>query len=128
MGVVKFNVASFRAAYPQFEKFSDVQLENFFSYAEIILDNSASSHVTDEAERERLLWLLVCHLATLDGRGAAVGSITSASEGSVSTSFSSIDLGNGRWYGQTTCGVLFWEATKKYRQGGRQYVFRACHR
>lgn len=114
--------------YPQFSEISDEQLTSFFAIAEQIVDNSENSRITDLKERKILLYLLVCHMATLYLRGDITGNITSASQGSVSSGFGSYDLGNGKWFGQTPCGALFWQLTGKYRAGGRYdaYQRRCC--
>jgi len=121
---VVFDITGFREVYPQFSGITDAQLKHFFKMAELVLDNTDFSIVKDEGERETLLWLLVCHLATLYLRGDVVGNLTSASEGSVSASYAVLDWGNGKWYGQTPCGAAFWEATKKYRVGGYYFAYR----
>lgn len=124
-GVVTFDITAFRAAYPNFSTVTDDQLTAFFNVAEMILDNTTASRVSDTDERRILLWMLVCHLATLSLRGnAAVGAISSASEGSVSTSFAQLPITNASWwYLQTPCGATYWQATAKYRQGGRYFVY-----
>lgn len=128
MAVVEFDIDEFRAIYPHFAEVSDEQLRFFFSIAEVILDNSENSRITDLKERKLLLYLLVCHMATLFLRGTMTGNISSATEGSVSASFGSYELGNGKWFGQTPCGALFWQLTGKYRAGGRYYAYQCCGR
>lgn len=126
MAVVVFDIGEFRSIYPHFAEVSDEQLEFFFSIAEHILDNSETSRITDLKERKLLLYLLVCHMATLFLRGTMTGNITSATEGSVSASFGTYELGNGKWFGQTPCGALFSQLTGKYRAGGRYYAYQCC--
>lgn len=126
MAVVVFDINGFRTIYPHFAEVSDEQLEFFFSIAEQIIDNTDNSWITNIKERKILLYLLVCHMATLFLRGTTTGNIASATEGSVSASFGSYDLGSGKWFGQTPCGALFWQLTAKYRAGGRYYAYRCC--
>jgi hypothetical protein len=127
MAVVVFDVDEFRQLYPQFSGETDAQLDNFFNVACLILDNSDASAVRDAGERKILLYMLVCHFASLYERGdGAVGSLTGASEGSVSASYSTANTGNAGWFAQTQCGATFWDLTKKYRLGGRYYAYRKC--
>lgn len=127
MAVVDFDIAEFREQYPQFSEITDGQLTSFFAIAGQIINNSDSSWVTDVDERKILLYLLVCHMATLALRGDITGNITSASQGSVSSGFGSYDLGSGKWFGQTPCGAAFWQLTGKYRAGGRYYAYQRCN-
>ena len=83
------------------------------------------SLVTDLAERKMLLYMLVCHIATLKERGnAIVGTITSAAEGKVNVSVT--PLVNANWYQSTACGALYWQATAKYRRGIRYVKYCPC--
>ena len=127
MAVVTFDPSEFKLWYPQFAAMPDGQLEGFWATAQLILDNTDRSIVKDIAERKTLLYMLVCHLASLTQRGDAVtGPMTGATEGSVSTSFGQLNWGNGQWYALTQCGLTFWQATAKYRTGGRYYAYRGC--
>ena len=72
MAVVEFDPAAFREAYPRFtaELISDAQLQQAFDLACLLLDNTDASLVPYDPEhgiliRRTLLWLLVCHLATM---------------------------------------------------------------
>lgn len=126
-GVVVFDVEKFRAWYPEFEAMTDAQLDGFFARACLLLDNTPRSIVRNTDEREVLLYMLVCHLATLAqrGTGGAVGSVASATEGSVSASFAPVSSTQGsQWFNQTSCGAAFWQAAKRYLYGGRTYVQR----
>lgn len=125
-GVVVFNVEKFRGIYPEFVALTDEQLNGYFDRACLFLDNTPRSIVRDLKERETLLFMLVCHIATLASRGGgATGAVTSASEGSVSASFQPLAVsGNAQWYAQTACGAAYWQAVRKYLYGGRTYVQR----
>lgn len=116
--IVEFNTDEFRAAYPDYSDVSDAQLETYFNAACLLLNNTDDSPVKDINERKTLLYLLVCHIATLKKMGNnTVGILTSASEGSVSMSVS--PLNNANWYQLTQCGNIYWNATAKYRRGIR---------
>lgn len=130
MAVVEFIPADFRAAYPQFDALTDAQLNQAFDVACLILDNTDSSPVPycpDEGinHRKTLLYMLVCHISTLAMRGdGAVGNLTSATEGSVTATFAAPVIADAEWFTQTPCGLAYWQATARYRMGGRWYA--AC--
>lgn len=118
-GVVVFDSAEFRALYPSIQA-TDAQLEDYFAMAETFLDNTPCSVVKDVANRKRMLYLLVAHIATITGLAESgnpvVGRISNATEGSVSVSLDYGTMGNNeRWYLQTPWGAMYWQLTKKYR-------------
>ena len=124
-GVVIFDPAKFRELYPQFTSVSDTILTNYFNAATLLLDNTPKSLVTNLAERETLLYILTCHIATLKERGdTLVGTITSAAEGKVNVSVTPFN--NANWYQQTQCGSIYWAATAKYRLGVRYNAWHPC--
>ena len=127
-GVVEFVPDDFRALYPQFTDppTTDAMLQFYFDLATLILNNACTSAVSNAEQRERLLNLLVAHIATLTpiapaaGAGSGsqmVGPISSASEGTVSVSsgFAAQVSQNAAWYAQTQYGFLFWQLTAPYR-------------
>lgn len=127
---VIFDAKEFREAFPKFTEnvITDAQLLQCFDVACLVLDNTERSSVPYDPScgvlaRKTLLYLLVCHLATLALRPAGQsGAIASASEGSVSTSFVLPQLGRGAaWYQQTPCGQTFWAAAAPYRTGLLSY-------
>jgi len=126
-GVVVFDAAEFLALYPQFNNvFTPEQLNTFFNVACLLCDNTENSAVKDLNERKMLLYMLVCHIATLMQRGTAMpGLLTSATEGSVSVGLSSY-TNNPTWYSQTQCGSMYWLATAKYRVGMRYVPYVGC--
>ena len=127
MPIVVFDPTAFRESRPQLAALTDAQLREAFSVACLILDNSEASTVPYDpangiTDRATLLNLLVCHLATLALRGEAVGALASATEGSVSVSFSSPAAPGAGWFAQTPCGLAYWQAIAGYRLGGRWYA------
>lgn len=124
MAAVTLDIPRFRAWYPRFGNVTNDALEPLFELACMGFDNSDFSLESNLDKRERLLYLLLAHLAygrygDADGHGGggAVGRIGSATEGSVSVSF---DMGAGLpfdtvWYMQSEYGQLFWQLTKPYR-------------
>ena len=125
--VVIFNATEFLALYPQFNNvFTPEQLQQFFNVACMICNNTNNSKVTDLTERKTLLYMLVCHIATLMQRGTGmVGIISSATEGKVSVGLQNI-INNPNWYNQTQCGSMYWLATAKYRVGMRYVRWFPC--
>ena len=138
MAVVVFDPEAFLAAYPRFAPggatlLKDSQLRQAFDVACLLLDNTDASPVPYDPERgilirQTLLWLIVCHLATLAlwPMGQS-GPVSSATEGSVSTSFS-LPQNTGRaFWSQTPCGQTFWQAVQPYVVGGRYFGVRHYH-
>lgn len=134
MAVVTLDIASFRAMYPEFSNVPDEILPFLFNQSTDYLNNTDYSLVDDVVKRERLLYMLMAHLAYVRygdnrkrGGSGMVGRIASATEGSVSASF---DLGpiefRYAWYTQSPYGMGFWQATKVYRMAnyypGDNYV------
>ncbi|NNS07336.1 DUF4054 domain-containing protein [Erwinia sp. JH02] len=123
MAIVVLDIPKFRAMFPEFSNVTDETLPFLFDQATDYLNNSDFSLVDDVIKRERLLYLLMAHLASVrygdaNGNGGTgmVGRISSASEGSVSVSS---DAGQVEfrymWYTQSQYGMEFWQATKVYR-------------
>lgn len=123
MAIVVLDITRFRAMFPEFSNVTDSLLPFLFDQATDYLNNSDFSLVDDVIKRERLLYLLMAHLAFVrygdaNGNGGTgmVGRISSASEGSVSVSS---DAGQVEfrymWYTQSQYGMEFWQATKVYR-------------
>ena len=102
MAVVEFEPAAFREAYPRFtaELISDAQLQQAFDLACLLLDNTDAS---------------------------LSGPLSSATEGSVSVSFSIPQNIGKAFYSQTPCGQAFWQAVQPYAAGGRYYAVRHWH-
>lgn len=127
MAAVEFSPARFRERRPQFdeERFPDAALERAFEEACLLLDNGPASPVPYDPERgvldrERLLELLVCHLATLGARPLEQGGpVTSVTEGSVSVSYRVPGDGEGAFFRQTSYGETYWRAARGYALGGR---------
>jgi len=125
MAIVVFVPAQFKLVYPEFADVPDVQLEYYFSQAEIYLDNTNASPVPNVNTRKILLWMLTAHIAQLAGvlediNGGSsglqpVGRVSSATEGTVSVGFEYKVPGTASWYAQTQYGAAYWEATSSVR-------------
>ncbi len=128
MGIVAFDVARFKARYPEFSSVNNVALEDYFTEATLYLDNTDCSMVEDVTQRAVLLNMLTAHIAAGNGcnggAGAAalVGRISQATEGSVSVTADFVDAKNGSeaWYFSTKYGASYWAATAQYRTA--QYI------
>lgn len=126
MAAVTFDPEEFKSIYPQFSDFDNVRLEYFFSVASILVDSSERSIVPFNPPKNEtlkiILYLLVCHFCELSIRGGGlVGSLSSASEGSVSTGFTVPTNPNAVWYNQTQCGATAWQLMQPFILGGRSY-------
>ena len=121
MAAVVFDPAAFKVRYPEFSGVSDALLQEYFIDAQIYLSNT-DCPVKDEQIRLRLYWMLVAHIASLNGAlnpggtpSGTVGRTSSATEGSVSVSLE-YNAGMGsEWFTQTPYGAQFWQASLRYR-------------
>ena len=112
-----FDVEKFRAVYPQFAEIPDAQLEFMWTNALIISGIEEDTRIPED-QKESLLFMLVCHLATLATRGTT-GAMTGATQGSVSVSYTTPTYtGDAAWFNLTPCGSAYWQAIKRYRLGG----------
>jgi hypothetical protein len=127
MAIVEFDTAKFKEYYPQYSSLTDAQLNYAFRVASLIVNNTLYSKIPYDPtsgiyDRETLLYLLVCHLCELSLRGTdAVGSVASATEGSVSVSFSVPASADAGWYSQTQCGITAYQILSGMAVGGIYY-------
>lgn len=135
MAVVEFDPTEFRDSYPKFNEtlLTDGQLREAFSVACLMLDNSDRSPVPYDPVkgvmvRKTLLYLLVCHLATLAvwplGQS---GPQSNATQGSVSIGFAIPAWQNAHYFNQTICGQTFWQAVQRFLGGGRYFADHHVH-
>jgi hypothetical protein len=123
MTAVVFDPEEFREAKPQFAAWSDQRLNFLFEEATLFVDNSDLSIVPYDpprrVHRKTILFLVVCHLATLDewAEDGRAGAVASATEGSVSVSYAQ-KTGDSSWWSQTPCGDSAWALLRRYAQGG----------
>ena len=139
MAIVSFIANEFRDAYPQFVAsdskpiLTDAQLAQAFDVACLMVDNTEQSRIPFDPEkgvmvRRTLLWLVVCHLATMALWPAGqAGPMTNASEGSVSVGFAAPPSQGKAYWSQTPCGQAFWQAIQRYIVGGRYYAVKPYH-
>lgn len=122
LGVVVFDAAAFKVAFPMFSTIADPALSMNFQLATLQLNNSCSSRVKDAGTRELLLNLLVAHITALaygeNGQppSGIVGHINHAQEGSVSVGAGVGVMVYGQaYYMQTQWGAMYWQATARFR-------------
>ncbi|CAG4887961.1 DUF4054 domain-containing protein [Paraburkholderia saeva] len=122
-GVVTFDPAAFIVQFPAFATVPADTLTAYFDMATCYLDNSPCSIVQNLTVRAQLLNLITAHIAFLFGRinsgdgsnAAAVGQMTSASEGTVSAAFAPVQAKNAAFWAQSEYGMLFWQMALPYR-------------
>lgn len=122
-GVVAFDPAAFKAAFPAFAGVSDGLLNGYFAMACIFLNNSPASVVQDLTVRAQLLNFITAHLAFLLGRAssgdgssaAVVGQMVSAGEGTVNASFAQVQSKNAEFWAQSEYGLIFWQMVLPFR-------------
>ena len=120
--VFVFDPEEFKRLYPQFDKFTDEQLNFMFEIVENdILDNTETSCIKLKTRR-KFFFLLVAHRAELQnridsGNTGLVGRISSATEGSVSISsdYLSSPTALAQWLNQTPYGADYYAMTAQYR-------------
>lgn len=127
MAVAVFDYGQWALLYPQLAlSVSEPQGQALFLQAGLYCNNTDCSPVSDLAQRQMLLNLLVAHLAEINdriakGNGSLVGPIRQAQEGSVSVTVAIPDTrGLEFWLMQTPYGAQYWAATAGYRTA--QYV------
>jgi hypothetical protein len=130
--IVTFDTDEFRNFYPKFtpDVVTDAQLENFFALGCSFIDNTNKSIFPYDPDkkvfvRKQMLYLLVCHLATMETwQAGQSGPLTSASQGSVSVGFQNIQMWGQPWFSQTPCGRTLLMMLRPYALGGR--IFGTC--
>jgi hypothetical protein len=116
MASVLFVKSDFIATYPEFSTLTDPQLNSYFAQAQIHVNNTDTSVISDLAERAIILYLVTAHIAALfSSTSSLVGRISSATEGSVSVSadFGAV-TGSQAWWVQTRYGAQAWQMIKQY--------------
>jgi hypothetical protein len=135
---VVWNEADWRGLYPQFSAVTSAQLDALWEIAVSFIDNQEGSIIPYDPEhgvyvRKVLLYALMCHLATIATQDMAgqPGTLTNASEGSVSAGFYMPQFPAGgvtaAWYNQTPCGRTVWALLRKFSLGGRYYAVQNVH-
>ncbi len=127
MASVVLDTAKFKTAFPEFATVPDARLTVLFGLSGALVDNTGTSPITDLDQRESILFYVLAHMLTLYGSGVAgavggapngvVGRLSSATEGTVSSSFEfNVPQSAGAaWWNQTQYGALYWMLTAQYR-------------
>lgn len=133
-GVVPWDEDSFLVRNPQFVgKLTSAQLLQAWDIACLIQRNDAKSMIPYAPEkgvytRRTILYLLTCHLATLALRPYdQAGPVSSATEGSVSVSFSVPTDLDKYYFLQTPCGATYWQLIKQFAYGGYYFNNQEAH-
>jgi len=137
MAVVAWDESAWRELYPQFSEgqayyCTSAQLAQLWTVAVTLVDNTDASQIPYDPDkgvyvRRVILYALVCHLATLawQGKQGQYGTLTNATEGSVTAGFTLPTLPvqgvTGAWYGLTACGLMAWTLLRRYALGGVSY-------
>lgn len=135
---VVWNETEWRTLYPQFSTITSDQLTAMWKMATAIIDNTEGSLIPYDPDlgvyvRQIVLYALMCHLATIATQQAAgqPGTLTNASEGSVSAGFYMPQFPAGgvsaAWYNQTPCGRTVWVMLRRFSLGGRYYPVKYIH-
>lgn len=123
MGViVTFDLAQWRALFPEFSNVTDQQLTGpVWTMAQVYCRNDGGGPVCQVTVQTELLNLMVAHIAqllygsTTTPSTGLVGPIISATEGSVSVSAGVVYNSSNQWFLQTKYGALFWQMALPYR-------------
>lgn len=123
--IATFSYSDWIARYPEFAAVSGPLAQMYFNEATLILRNDGTGPVNDVSQQTSLLYMLTAHIAFLNpgatGQSAstagAVGSIASATQGSVSVSYAKPAVsGTAEWFAQSKYGFAYWNAMAPYRQ------------
>jgi len=106
------SVAGFKALFTEFTAYSDDMIQSILDCVLLNVDPDVFGGCY-----ERAVYLLLAHNVTMQGRGAAVGAITSESVGSLSRSYGSSPT-SGSSLSLTGYGVQYQSLVKLYCSGG----------
>lgn len=122
MAIVAFDWIAWSTRYPELAAYvAQPQAQAFFNEAQLYLDNTDTSPVTNVATRAVLLNMVTAHIAALNASLGApssplVGRISNATEGSVTVSAEmNLAPGSSQWFAQTKYGIAFWQSTVRFR-------------
>lgn len=127
-----FDPAEFREHYPHFteERVSDEVLTALYSSFSAMVGDGEGHFLYKPDVAKTIIFTGLCHLVTLQTSELdQPARITSASQGSTSTSFDNLQSQSeaGQFWNLTRCGALFWVMTAPYRTGCRLYTVPKYH-
>lgn len=109
MSAVIFDFSDFVLEFPEFAGVEETLATKMFTKATRYLDNSDNSPICNLDIRQEALYLLVAHFLELQKRGGGtVGTLTNATEGSVSAGFSLQNSTVPAPWNQTQYGCDYW--------------------
>ena len=122
---VVFVPSDWKTRYPEFTGVSDAAAQLYFDEATLYCANRLNP-VRTVAALTMLLYMVTAHIAALNSPTTSSGSdpltppgrVASATEGSVSATFSvgsGPEPGSKGWFTQTKYGFAFWQASLAYR-------------
>lgn len=122
MGVVAFDLTTWRARYPEFATVADASVTACFTEATLYVSNRDSSPVVDLSVRATILNMTTAHVVAMnfgvngEAPSPLVGRIESAAEGSVNvkTAYAAA-AGSRAWWDQTKYGAAAWQALSPFR-------------
>lgn len=118
MSVVVFDFQDFILEFPEWANVEESFAQRLFQRATTFLNNTDKSIICNVDIRREALYLLVAHFLEINSRGGgAVGTLSSATEGSVSASYSSNNSNIPAPWNQTTYGCDYWTLVLPYRLG-----------
>lgn len=123
MGViVTFDLAQWRALFPEFSNVTEQQLQGpVWTMAQAYCRNDGGGPVNDVLVQTELLNLMVAHIAqllygsTTSPATGLAGPVASATEGSVSVSVGIVVNTSNQWFMSTKYGAMFWQMALPYR-------------
>ncbi len=106
-----FNIEEFREFYPHFSSVPDRKVIEFHSFASLLhRQNAQKALIEDEKICTSLVYLLLAHIIGLYERGdRLVGTLASASEGSITTSFNFSKNEKAAWFCQSQSGASYYQ-------------------
>ncbi len=109
--IENFNTEEFIEIYPQFKDVNSKKIEQAYTFACILhKQNAQKKHIEDKDICKSLIYLLMSHILGLYERGdRLVGTLSSASEGSISSSFNFSKNEKAAWFCQSQSGASYYQ-------------------
>ncbi len=106
-----FSIEDFKEIYSQYKDISDKKIEEAYTLACLLhKQNAKKEYIEDKNICKSLIYLLISHILGLYERGdRLVGSLVSASEGSISSSFSFSKNERAAWFCQSQSGASYYQ-------------------
>lgn len=122
-----FDIAKFREVHNhngQLNSITDATIQFWIDSGVMLLGlDKTTCLIKDENEKKLALQLLICHMCSIVSR-QMVGTVTNASEGSVSVGTQIPPNLSRSWLCTTPCGLILWQLFSKYQKGIRWYAYK----